>query len=148
MIVTKSHIEEILKQNGLKITKTRFSTLKALYELNHPSVEDIVQYLFLADIKTTVQSVYNNLELYEELNIIKKIATNGSSMRYDIHSHNHCHIHMNDSNEVNDYHDQELMDLIENHFKNKKITDLNIKSIDVIITAKEAPTNNISNNLI
>jgi len=138
MTVNDSEISEILKKHSLKITKTRFFTLKALYELNHPSVENIITYLSESAISTTFQSVYNNLETFEELQLIKKIATNSGSMRYDIRTQNHCHIHLDESNEVNDYNDQELMDLIENHFKKKKINDFNIKSIDVIINAKQS----------
>ena len=148
MTGTKTDIETTLKKNGLKITTSRFSTLEALYKLNHPSVEELIKYLSLSNTKTSTQSVYNNLELFEELNIIKKIATNGSSMRYDVHSHNHCHIQLNNSSEVKDYQDEELMLLIENHFKKKNKNEDNIKSIDVIITVNKTPENNISNNLI
>jgi len=137
MTVNDSDISEILKKHSLKITKTRFFTLKALYELNHPSVENIVNYLSESTINSTFQSVYNNLETFEELQLIKKIATNSGSMRYDIRTQNHCHIHLDESNEVNDYHDHELMSLIENHFKAKKKNGFNIESIDVIINAKQ-----------
>jgi len=148
MKVTDSHIEDTLKSHGLKITKTRFSTLKALYELNHPTVEDIIQYLAQANIKTSFQSVYNNLETFESLNLIKKIATNGGSMRYDVHLHNHCHIHLDNGNKVNDYNDTELMELIENHFKKKNDHNFDINSIDVIINAKNTSKNNTSKNSI
>jgi Fe2+ or Zn2+ uptake regulation protein len=137
LTVTNEHIETILKGQGLKITKTRFFTLKSLYELNHPSVEDIIKFLFQSNIKTTFQSVYNTLETFEQLTIIKKVATNGGCMRYDIHLHNHCHIHIDETNEVNDYNDKELMLLIENHFKKKNPEGYNIKSIDVVINAKQ-----------
>lgn len=137
MKTTNEHIEATLKARGLKITKARFFTLKSLYELNHPSVEEIVQYLAQSNIKTSFQSVYNNLETFEQLDLIKKVPTNGSSMRYDIHLHNHCHIHIDESNEVNDYNDEELMTLIENHFKKKHPNGYNIKSIDVVINAKQ-----------
>jgi Fe2+ or Zn2+ uptake regulation protein len=136
--VTNSYIEDILKEQGLKITKTRSFTLKSLYELNHPSVEDIIEYLYQSDIKTTFQSVYNNLETFEDLKLIKKIPTNGGFMRYDVHLHNHCHIHLAKSNQVNDYNDKELMQLIENHFLQKKNSTIDIKSIDVIINANQS----------
>ncbi len=137
MTVTDTHIEDTLKKQDLKITKTRFFTLKSLYELNHPSVEEIIQYLAQANIKTTFQSVYNNLETFEDLKLIKKMATNAGCMRYDIHLHNHCHIHLDETNEVNDYNDKELMDLIENHFNKKNLKGYDIKSIDVVINAKQ-----------
>ena len=137
MEITNEHIESTLKNLGLKITKTRFFTLKSLYELNHPSVEEIIQYLSNSEIKTSFQSVYNNLETFEQLHLIKKVATNGGCMRYDVHLHNHCHIHIDESNEVNDYNDEELMLLIENHFKKKNPEGYNIKSIDIVINAKQ-----------
>lgn len=137
MIVEDSYIESTLKNHGLKITQVRFSILKSLYDLNHPSVEEISNYLIQNGIKSTFQSVYNNLETFEELQLIKKVATNAGSMRYDIHLHNHCHIHCDETNEVNDYEDKELMGLIENHFKQKGLNGYNIQSIDVIINAKQ-----------
>ena len=119
MAVDKSHIENLLRKNDLKITNARFFTLKALYELNHPTVDEIASFLQKSNIKSSFQSVYNNLETFENLGLVKKVATNAGSMKYDIHLHNHCHIHCDETNEVNDYEDKELMGLIENHFKQK-----------------------------
>ena len=134
---TTTKINERFKQSGLKLTQARLSTFTALHELNHPTVEEILQYYQDQSIQTSFQSIYNNLEDFERVHLVRKIATSEGSTRYDVHLHNHCHIHDSNTNNVNDYNDDGLMELIESYLKKKNLN-LNIESIDVIINAKNS----------
>ena len=129
-MISKTDIQERFKQSGLKMTQARMRTFSALHDLNHPTVEEIIQYHKDQKIKTSFQSVYNNLEDFERVQMVKKIATSEGSTRYDVHVHNHCHIHKPGSNQIEDFEDEGLMHVIQDYLKQKKIK---IDSIDVII---------------
>lgn len=133
-MITDQEIANNLKVAGLKMTQARLYTFKALHELDHPSVEEIFKFCQLNGVKTSFQSIYNNLEDFGKSNLVRKMATSEGSTRYDVHLHNHCHIHHDESNNLEDYEDEGLMMLIENYIKKKQLN-INIKSIDVIINA-------------
>ncbi len=129
--------ENILKKRGLKVTQSRIYILNALHELNHPCVDEIINFLDESTIKSSFQSVYNNIETFENIGLLKRIPTSNGSARFDINLNNHCHIQDNDTNEVSDYNDSELMSIIEKYFEAKKTHGLNISSIDVIINTNK-----------
>ena len=129
--------ENILKKRGLKVTQARIYILNALHQLNHPCVDEIINFLDENNIKSSFQSVYNNIETFENIGLLKRVPTSNGSARFDIHLHNHCHIQDNETNEVSDYNDSELMTIIEQYFETKKPEGLNINSIDVIINTNK-----------
>lgn len=129
--------KNILKKRGLRVTQVRIYILNALHKLNHPCVDEIINFLDKNDIKASFQSVYNNIETFESIGLLKRVPTNNGSARFDIQLHNHCHIQDNETNEVSDYNDSELMGIIEKYFEAKKPQGLNINSIDVIINTNK-----------
>ena len=87
-------IEESLKNKGYKLTKQRNSIIEVLIENigKFLSVEDI--YLKCKDKypKTNLSTVYRNLEILEDINLVHKTNITGASASYEIVC-NDCHHH-------------------------------------------------------
>ena len=73
-MISETKIQERFKQSGLKMTQARLNTFRALHELNHPTVDEIINYYQEQESGTSFQSIYNNLEDFEKVNLVKKIS--------------------------------------------------------------------------
>lgn len=107
--MTLDELIDLLKSNHYKITAQRKAILQILTD-NHQGVlmvDDIYRLAKKIYPKTNMSTVYRNLELLEDLNLLYKIMNDNGAMSYKIkccHGHHH-HIICQDcgKTEVIDY---------------------------------------------
>ncbi len=132
--MNREEIKEILKEHELKVTPQRILILDAMYSLkNHPTAEQILEYIKSISDDVPTATVYKILELYVNKGIIKRVKTDEDVMRYDSILDKHHHIYCLQCNKIQDYYDSELDSLLEKYFKKKKINNFEIKDIKLQI---------------
>ena len=126
-------IEDIrnkFSEKGLKITPQRIVILEAIYKLNnHPTADNIIEYIRESHPNIATGTVYKVLETLVENGLIKKVTTDKDVMRYDGIIENHHHLYCSECDLIEDYKDEELDKLLQNHFKNKNIKGFKIEDI-------------------
>jgi Fur family peroxide stress response transcriptional regulator len=137
MAISNSQISTKLVEKGLKVTPQRIAILEAIYTLkNHPTVEMIMD--FIKDTHPGIASatVYKVLDALVENQLIKRVKTDKDSMRYDGILENHHHIYCSESEEIKDYMNKELDQLLANFFNKNGIDDFRIEEIKLQINGK------------
>ena len=78
-----------LSEKGLRVTPQRIAILGAILKLkNHPTAENIIEYIKTNHPNISVGTVYKVLDSFVENSLLKKVKTEGGIMRYDpIQSH-------------------------------------------------------------
>ncbi|MGD2035345.1 MAG: transcriptional repressor [Bacteroidales bacterium] len=133
----KDEIRHTLMENGLKITPQRLAIFEAVTELdNHPTADNIIQFIKDNHPNIAVGTVYNILEVFVEKGIIRKVKTDKDIMRYDAITENHHHLYSIESDRIEDYFDDELNEVIRRHFKKKEIPNFRIDDIKLQIIGK------------
>lgn len=124
----------ILVDNNLKITPQRIAILEAIIGLdNHPSTDYLLQFLQLNFPHVAPGTIYKTLDLFVVKGIIKRIITDKDSVRYEAVHDKHHHLYCADSDRIENYYDEELNKIIDNHIKKKKIPNFKIKDIQLQI---------------
>ncbi|MCX7696922.1 MAG: transcriptional repressor [Bacteroidales bacterium] len=114
------YAKHILQQQHMKVTPQRLYTLVYfLKEKNHPTVDELRQYLqtFIPNISKT--TVYNVLEDLSRAKILEKIPTLDGIIRYDIQIEPHHHLIDISNHTIIDFKDEELFDVIQHHIAQK-----------------------------
>lgn len=123
-------IRNKFSEKGLKITPQRVVILEAIYKLNnHPTADNIIEYIRELHPNIATGTVYKVLETLVENGLIKKVTTDKDIMRYDGIIENHHHLYCSECDLIEDYKDEELDKLLQNHFKNKNIKGFKIEDI-------------------
>lgn len=134
MKISSKDIRNLFTEKGLKITPQRIAILEAIYKLNnHPTVEDIIKHIRKNNPNIATGTVYKVLETLVEKGIIKKVKTDKDIMRYDGLTEKHHHLYCSECDLIEDYVDEELDELLRNHFKNKKIVGFKMEDITLQI---------------
>lgn len=130
-------ISSKLTEKGLKVTPQRISILNAITKLNnHPTADNIVEYLRKNHPNISVATVYKVLDTFVENGLINRVKTEKDIMRYDAITESHHHIYCSDSERIEDYNDHELNALLESYFEMKKIPNFRIEDIKLQIIGK------------
>ncbi|MDP4208122.1 MAG: transcriptional repressor [Bacteroidota bacterium] len=133
-------IRDKLMHNGLKVTPQRVAVLEALFDLRtHPTADNIIEYIRQNHPNIAVGTVYKTLETFVEKSMIQKIVTENNVMRYDGYTDKHHHIYFADSDNIEDYYDDDLNNLIEQYFNEKKIPNFKIEDIKLQIVGRHIP---------
>jgi len=117
-------------EKGLKITPQRVVILEAVYKLNnHPTADNIIEFIRESHPNIAIGTVYKVLETLVGKGLIKKVTTDKDIMRYDGMVEKHHHLYCTECDLIEDYSDEELDNLLKNHFKNKNIKGFKIEDI-------------------
>jgi Fur family peroxide stress response transcriptional regulator len=123
--------------NSLKVTPQRIAILEVILNLNnHPTAENIVEYLRLSYPSLSLATIYKTLNTFSKKGIIKKVLTENEVMRYDPIQDKHHHLYHNDSGEIEDFYDEELNKMLDSYFNKKKIPNFVIEDIKLQITGR------------
>lgn len=124
--------KEILRQKGLKATPQRIVVHEAMMALGHASADMVAGYIDSKGLgKTTIASVYNTLTLLAELNVYAKRMSENNKMYFDVNTFKHIHLYDEVNNVHKDVIDDELIELVENHFKGRRFRGYRLNSIDI-----------------
>lgn len=129
-------IKNKLIEKRLKITPQRLSILEAIYNINHPTADDIIQHIRQKHSNIATGTVYKVLEKFVDIGLVKKITTDKDVIRYDGLIINHHHLHSSESVLIKDYIDEELDKILTEYFKKKRINDFKIEEITLQIKGK------------
>jgi Fur family peroxide stress response transcriptional regulator len=137
MKISSSDIQSKLKDRGLKVTPQRMAVLEAIYELNnHPTAENIVDYIRKKHPGIAVGTVYKVLDVLVENQLIRKVKTERDVMRYDGILEHHHHLYCSECDLIEDYVDKELDELLKEYFGKKSFPGFHIDNIVLQIKGK------------
>lgn len=132
--MTKIKHDIHLKDSNLKVTPQRIAVLEALNNLkNHPTADKIKEYVIKNHPNIAVGTIYKTLETFVEKGLVKKVKTEKDVMRYDAILDHHHHLYCEDTERIEDFFDDQLNDMIEEYFKNKKIPNFKVKDVKLQI---------------
>lgn len=130
-------IQKILKEKDLKVTPQRICVLEAIHTLrNHPTAEQIIDFIHKKHPSIAVGTVYKTLDTFVKYGVVNKVLTEGEVMRYDGILKHHHHLHSEDSNEIYDYVNEELDELLQAYFEKNAIEGYQINSITLHISGR------------
>ena len=133
-------VEEIvgkLMEKRLKVTPQRIAILEAIIKLNnHPTAENIIEYIRKNHPNIATATVYKVLDALTENELVKRVKTDSDIMRYDAIMENHHHLYCSESDRIEDYQDEELNRMIEEHLKKKGIPGFQIEDVRLQINGK------------
>jgi len=135
--MTNKAIRDKLKGKGLKVTPQRIAVFEAASILkNHPSAENIIDYIrkFYPNVATA--TVYKVLDTFISHDLLRRVETERGVMRYDPITENHHHIYCADSNRIEDYFNEELNNLLIDYFNKKKIPGFHIEDMKLHIIGR------------
>ena len=128
-------IRDIISAKGLKVTPQRIGVMEAIYKLNnHPTADNIIEYIRKTDPNIGSGTVYNVLETLVKNDLIKKVKTEKDVMRYDGILENHHHLYCIQCDYIEDYKNEKLDKLLNEFFKENKIDNFNIEEIKLNIS--------------
>jgi len=137
MVISNNRIRDKLVDKGLKVTPQRIAILEAIYTLNnHPTAEMIMHYIKDTHPGIASATVYKVLDALVENQLITKVKTDKDIMRYDGIVENHHHLYSSESEEIKDYMNEELDQLLTNFFRKNGIDDFKVEEIKLQINGK------------
>ena len=137
MTISISQIKEKLVEKGLKVTPQRIAILEAIYTSdNHPTAEMIMDAIKDSHPGIASATVYKVLDALVENQLIKRVKTDKGIMRYDGIVENHHHLYCSESEEIKDYMNEELDQLLTDFFNKNGIADFKIEEIKLQINGK------------
>ena len=135
-------LKEVLAGSGLKATHQRMVILQTLKDSKeHPSAEVIHERLKISHPTISLGTVYKTLETFVDSGLINRVNTSQGNMRYDGLTEQHDHIYCTNTNEIIDFKDQELSEMITEFFKKKKISNFDLKNIRLHISGEKIDIN-------
>lgn len=129
-------IKNKLIEKGLRITPQRLSILEAVYNINHPTAEDVIKYIRQKHSNIATGTVYKVLDTFLQKGLIKKITTDKDIIQYDGLLIHHHHLYSSEGVLIKDYVDEELDKILQEYFKKKEINDFKIEDISLQIKGK------------
>ncbi len=121
-----------LKESGLRVTPQRVAVLEALMEgNNHPSADDVVRIVREQYPNIAVGTIYHILDNLVQKGILNKVQTEQNVVRYDAVIEPHIHLYSGEENRIEDYFDEELMELVKNYLKKNRIIDFEVNRINL-----------------
>lgn len=135
--MNRTELQKEISEAGLKVTPQRIAILEALVELaNHPTVDEIIAHIKEHHPSIATGTVYKTLETMKDKGLIMKVITDKQVMRYDAVLHRHHHLYNSETGRIEDYHDEELNQMLEEYFKKKNIEGFKVKDLKLYITGE------------
>lgn len=129
MIQTKN----LIQSKGLKATPQRIAVYLTLKELGHASADMVYDRVIQTFPTLTVATIYNILESFVATGLISRLSSSNIKMYFDINTYPHCHLYSDSTHRYEDFDDQELIDIVNEHFKKSHIEGFIPNGIDVHI---------------
>lgn len=93
-----------LKEKGIRMTPQRHAILAYLFEnMNHPTADEIYKALEDKFPSMSVATVYNNLRLFKEANMVRELTYGDASSRFDADVSHHYHVICKECGKIVDF---------------------------------------------
>lgn len=136
--ISLEEIKNKLTAYGMKATHQRLVVYNSLQRMCfHPSAEEVYSNIHPENPSISLATVYNTLDSFVEAKLITKVSSEAGKSRYDFNTVHHHHIHLTNTDEIIDYHDTELQQLIIGYLEKKKISNLVISDLQLHIKAQK-----------
>ena len=122
---------KIIKKSGLKATPQRKIVYELMTKLGHSSINEIIEKVQQNHSEFTVSTVYRILDSFCNVGLLSKMNHPNGKCYYDITPAEHHHLFIND--DVIDYIDSELTEMIKKHLKGDLFDHFNVEKISVQI---------------
>ena len=130
---------KLLKEKGLKVTPQRLAVHEAMLQLGHASADMVAEYMSsCSGTGITISSVYNALSTLADRKIYRRRTSSNNKMYFDVNTFRHLHIYDCVNNEYRDIIDDELLELVEAHFKGRNFRGYKLDSIDIQLICRPA----------
>lgn len=137
-MVSLTDIKDKLTSVGLKVTQQRLVIYDALIKsLNHPTAENIYEDIKKDNPSVSLGTVHKTLNTFVDAQLINKVSSIDHLKRFDANLTKHNHIYLENTKEIIDYEDTELQQLIVDYLKNKKLTNIELKDVQLQINANK-----------
>lgn len=137
MKLNVNQIKDRLTEKGLKVTPQRIAVLEAIYTLkNHPTAEMIMEHIRDTHPGIASATVYKVLDALEENQLISRVKTEKDIKRFDGIVEKHHHLYSTESEEIKDYVNEDLDQLLADFFKKNHIDGFEIEEIKLQINGK------------
>jgi Fur family peroxide stress response transcriptional regulator len=129
-------IIEKFKEKGLKVTSQRIAVYQALLAHHgHPTAEAIYDAIKGNIPGLSLGTVYKTLDTFIESGLVQRVATGDDVLRFDAKIHPHHHIMVEGSNEIIDFEDDELQQMLSRYIQSKKFKGLEIQHFQIQLFA-------------
>ena len=127
----------ILVETGLKVTPQRIAVMDILLNLNtHPTADTITEYIRLNYPHVPIGTVYKILEVFVKHGLVNRVKTENGIIRYDPVTEKHHHLYYSESEQIDDFYDNDLNQILEEYFRNKMIPNFKIEDIKLQIIGR------------
>ena len=136
--ISLEQIKVKLSDFGLKATHQRMVVYDALQKMEiHPSAEEVYMLIHPTNPSLSLATVYNTLDSFVDAKLISKVSSEGGKSKYDFNTQHHHHIYLTNTGEIMDYHDTELLNIIQEYLNKKELTNLSIQDFQLHIKAEK-----------
>lgn len=130
--ISLDQIKDILKEKNLRITYQRILIFHELYvSKEHPTAEMIYEKLKIEHPMLSLGTVYKTLDCFYQTGLLRKLNVNDLIVHYDADLKMHTHIIQRNSNQIIDYHDEELTNILTDYFKGRQIENYKITDFEL-----------------
>lgn len=127
-------IKELIQSKGLKATPQRIAVYQAMKDLNHASADMLIEKVLVSYPTLTVATVYNILESFVDVGLLKRLISSNIKMYFDVDTHEHIHMFCEDTQQFKDFDDSELVSIVNNYLKEKNVSSgFSMSSVDILI---------------
>ncbi|GAB2968219.1 Fur family transcriptional regulator [Hymenobacter coalescens] len=132
----RDQLHRRLTQAGLRATQQRMVILEALLTLpGHPTAEQVFRRVRPANPTVSLGTVYKALDSFVVAGLLKRVAdADGTRRRYDTDCTNHHHLVCQDTQEIIDYCDPKLDQLLQDFFASRGFEHFHPRSFSLHIT--------------
>jgi len=92
----------LLKKNDLKATIQRTSILKSIDHAGHINIDDIYENVREQYPTLSLATIYKNISLMQENNVIIEVPMNGQKSKYELKKDEHMHLICQNCGEIQD----------------------------------------------
>lgn len=129
-----TRFKKLLKDKNLRATPQRLAVHECMMKLGHASADMVAEHVVAnSNTDITVASVYNILMSLAEKGIYSRRFSSNNKMYFDANPSRHIHLYDTKNNEYKDIADEELMPMVEAHFKGRRFRGYRIDRIDIQI---------------
>ena len=99
-----SQIRPLLEQKGLRATRQRLGLARLLFSKGdrHITADALAAEAQAARMPASLATVYNVLNLFAEVGLVRGLAVEGSKTVFDTNTSDHCHFFYEETGEITD----------------------------------------------